>query len=151
MLNLSISLMRAFSASGARRPSCERQRRELTRRVPRFTSLEIGNVIQMLRELQRIKQAVLAADANVSEKIIERAEGGEEISEDSCRRIVRALGVKENALTDELYIPSPGEAARIQKHNADDFQRTHRLVSVTPINGSRDILPLFRCYALIPD
>jgi len=117
----------------------------------RFTSAEVGGVIRMFRESQGIKRAVLATEANVSEKTIERAEGGEGISEDSCRRIARALGMKENAFTDELYIPSPEEAVRIQKQSAEDFQRTHRAVSVAPLNAPRDILPLFRCYALIPD
>ena len=104
----------------------------------RFTSAEVGGVIRMFRESQGIKRAVLATEANVSEKTIERAEGGEGISEDSCRRIARALGMKENAFTDELYIPSPEEAVRIQKQSAEDFQRTHRAVSGTPINAPRD-------------
>jgi transcriptional regulator with XRE-family HTH domain len=59
----------------------------------RLTSTEVGVMIRAFREGQGIKRAVLAADANMSEKTLERAEGGQGISEDSCRRIARALGL----------------------------------------------------------
>src|SRR5258705_173960 len=91
----------------------------------RFTSAEVGGVIRMFRQLQGLKRAVLAADANVSEKTIERAEAGEGISEVSCRRIARALGMKENAFTDALYIPTLEEVERIQKQNEEKIRQTH--------------------------
>jgi transcriptional regulator with XRE-family HTH domain len=117
----------------------------------RFTATEVGGVIRMFRQLQGLKRVVLAAEANVSEKTIERAEAGEGISEDSCRRIARALGMKENAFTDELYIPTPEEAERLQKQKDEELRRTHRAVPVASIESPRDILPLFDCYGLFGD
>jgi transcriptional regulator with XRE-family HTH domain len=117
----------------------------------RFTAMEVGGVIRMFRQLKSLKRAVLAAEANVSEKTIERAESGEGISEDSCRRIARALGMNENAFTDELYIPTPEEAERLQKQKDEELRRTHRAVPVAPIESPRDILPLFDCYGLFGD
>ena len=49
----------------------------------RLTSAEVGVMIRAFREGQGIKRAVLAADANMSEKTLERAEGGQCVSEDS--------------------------------------------------------------------
>src|SRR5258706_1664089 len=117
----------------------------------RFTSAEGGGVIRMFRERQGLKRAVLAADANVSEKTIERAEAGEGISEVSCRRIARALGMKENAFTDALYIPTLEEVERIQKQNEEKIRQTHLRVPVAPIEGARDILRFFECCALFAD
>jgi transcriptional regulator with XRE-family HTH domain len=63
----------------------------------RFTSAEVGLTIRLLRRMRGLKRTVLAAEAHVSEKTLERAEAGEGISEDSSRRIARALGTKETA------------------------------------------------------
>jgi len=58
-------------------------------------------MIRSFRQEQGIKRAALAADANMSEKTLERAEGGQGISEDSCRRIARALGLQEDVFVGE--------------------------------------------------
>jgi transcriptional regulator with XRE-family HTH domain len=117
----------------------------------RFTSAEVGMLIRYYRDLRGIKRAALAADANVSEKTIERAEAGEGISEDSCRRIARTLEMKDSLFTDEHYIPTPEEATIFANKEEDERRRTHFEIAVNTINGPRDILPLFRCMALLPD
>lgn len=117
----------------------------------RFTAMEVGSVIRMFRQLKSLKRAVLAAEANVSEKTIERAEAGEGIGEESCRRIARALGMKETAFTDELYIPTPEEAERLQKQKDEELRQTHRSVPIASIESPRDILSLFDCYGLFGD
>jgi ribosome-binding protein aMBF1 (putative translation factor) len=50
----------------------------------RLTSPEVGMMIRMSRQLRGIKRAVLAVEARVSEKTVERAEAGEGISADSA-------------------------------------------------------------------
>lgn len=49
----------------------------------RLTSTEVGLVIRMFREGHGIKRAVLAADAHISDKTLERAEAGHAISEEN--------------------------------------------------------------------
>ena len=117
----------------------------------RFTSVEIGGVIRYLRESQGVKRAALAAEANVSEKTVERAEAGEGVSEESCRRIARALGLKDDAFIRELYIPTPEEAEHIQRQALEERQRTHCVVPVRELHSVRDVLPLFDGYALVGD
>jgi transcriptional regulator with XRE-family HTH domain len=108
----------------------------------RLTSAEVGLVIKACRELQGIKRAALAADANVSEKTIERAEAGEGVSEESARRIARALGMQERAFVDEIYVPTLEEIARAKEQQEETLRRTHRPVPVAPVRGLRDILSL---------
>ena len=117
----------------------------------RFTSAEVGLTIRLLRRMRGLKRTVLAAEAHVSEKTLERAEAGEGISEDSSRRIARALGMKETAFTEELFIPTLEEAARIQQKKDEDLRKTHRSVPVEPVRGPRDVLPLFENYGLFAD
>jgi hypothetical protein len=81
----------------------------------------------------------------------ERAEAGEGVSEDSSRRIARALGMKETAFIEEHFIPTLEEAARLQQKKDEEVRKTHRPVAVALVAGPRDILPLFENYGLFAD
>jgi transcriptional regulator with XRE-family HTH domain len=117
----------------------------------RLTSIEVGVMIRTFREGQGIKRAVLAAEANMSEKTLERAEGGQGISEDSCRRIARALGLPENIFVGELYIPDPEEAIRMLEEKNKERRATHAPSAVVELKGVRDVLPLFRADGFLAD
>ena len=117
----------------------------------RLTSAEIGLMIRMSREFRGIKRAVLAAEAHVSEKTLERAESGDGISAESASRIARALGMQENVFLDKLYIPTLEEAARTQFQKEESMRRTHLPVKVAAVEGVKGILSLFGCYAHFGD
>jgi transcriptional regulator with XRE-family HTH domain len=117
----------------------------------RLSSAEIGLMIRMSREFRDIKRAVLAAEAHLSEKTIERAEAGDGISAESASRIAIALGMQEKAFTEEIYIPTLEEAARTQQQKEENLRRTHRPVKVAAVEGVKDILSLFGCYAHFGD
>jgi transcriptional regulator with XRE-family HTH domain len=117
----------------------------------RLTSAEVGVMIRAFREGQGIKRAVLAADANMSEKTLERAEGGQGISEDSCRRIARALGLREDVFVGEQYIPAPDEAMRMLEQKDEERRATYSPAAVAELEGVRDVLPLFRALGLLAD
>ncbi len=108
--------------------------------------MEIGVMIRAFREGQGVKRAVLAAEANMSEKTLERAEGGQGISEDSCRRIARALGLQEDVFVGERYIPAPEEAMRMLEQKDKERRATHSPSAVAELTGVRDVLPLFRAW-----
>jgi transcriptional regulator with XRE-family HTH domain len=118
----------------------------------RLTSAEVGLMIRMIREAQGIKRAALAADANMSEKTLERAESGRGISEESCCRIARALGIREDTFVNELYVPGgPEEAERMLKERDDQLRATHQQHPVLELKGARDVLPLFRAHFFYAD
>lgn len=117
----------------------------------RLTSAEVGLMIRMLREGQGIKRAVLAVDAKMSEKTLERAESGQGISEEYSRRIARALGLREDAFVAELYVPAPGEAEQMFKRQEEELRATHRPQAVAELNGIRDVLSLIRSHLLFAD
>jgi transcriptional regulator with XRE-family HTH domain len=117
----------------------------------RLTSAEVGAMIRSFRQGQGIKRAALAADANMSEKTLERAEGGQGISEDSCRRIARALGLQEDVFVGEKYIPASEEAMRMLEQKDKERRATHSPSAVAEFEGLRDVLPLFRAYGLLAD
>lgn len=72
----------------------------------KLTPFEIGMIVRLLRERRGIKRAVLAADANISEKTLERVEGGARVRAESYRRIAEALGLNGKMFTTASYIPS---------------------------------------------
>jgi transcriptional regulator with XRE-family HTH domain len=117
----------------------------------RFTAVEIGFLIKVYRKNHGVKRAALAADANMSEKTLERAEKGEGIAEDSLRRIARALGFQETVFTAEHYIPAPEEAARMAEEVDQKLRQTHRSVAVSLLIGVRDVHALFEGCALVAD
>lgn len=117
----------------------------------RLTTAEVGLMIRMFREGQSIKRAALAADANMSEKTLERAESGQGISEEYSRRIARALGLRADAFVAELYVPAPGEAEQMFKRQDEELRATHRPQAVAELSGIRDVLPLIRSHVLFAD
>jgi transcriptional regulator with XRE-family HTH domain len=117
----------------------------------RLTSMEVGVLIRAFREGRGINRAVLAADANMSEKTLERAEGGQGISEGSCRRIARALGLQEDLFVGEKYIPGPEEALRLLEQKDNERRTTHTPSAVAEFKGVRDVLPFFRADGFLAD
>jgi hypothetical protein len=87
----------------------------------------------------------------MSEKTLERAEGGHGISEDLCRRIARVLGLREDTFVGEQYIPAPDEAMRILEQKDEERRATHIPSAVAELNGVLDVLPLFRAFGLLAD
>jgi transcriptional regulator with XRE-family HTH domain len=117
----------------------------------RLTSAEVGVMIRMFRGGHGIKRVVLAADAHMSEKTLERAEAGHAISEESYRRIARVLGLRDDVFVSELYIPTPEEAERMLKRRDEELRATHRAHAVAELKGVRDVLPLFRSHFFFAD
>lgn len=117
----------------------------------RLTAAEVGLMIRMLREGQGIKRAALAADANMSEKTLERAESGQGISEEYSRRIARALGLRDDAFVAELYVPAPGEAEQMFRRQDEELRATHHPQAVAELKGIRDALALIRSHLFFAD
>jgi transcriptional regulator with XRE-family HTH domain len=117
----------------------------------RFTAVEVGALIRLNREQRGIKQASLAADAGVSLKTVERAESGEGVNEESCRRIAKALGMQADSFTRELLIPSAEEAVRYLEREEAERKRTHSVLAVKELRSVRDVLTLFGNCAYLAD
>ena len=110
----------------------------------RLTASEVGLMIRLARKQQGLKRAALAADVHISEKTLERAESGLGVSEESSRRIARALGFQEDAFVAELYIPTEGEVEQMQRNQEEEIKATYRPLPVAEIKGVRDVMPLFQ-------
>jgi len=111
----------------------------------RLTTSEVGLMIRLARKQQGLKRAALAADVHISEKTLERAESGRGVSEESSRRIARALGFQEDAFVAELYIPTEDEVEQMQKNQEEEIKATYQPLPVVEIKGVRDVMPLFQC------
>jgi transcriptional regulator with XRE-family HTH domain len=120
----------------------------------RFTSREIGLFIRDCRERMGLKRLALAAEVGVSEKTLERAESGEGVSEETCRRIAVALGLKPESFTGEMFIPSATTAEEFRQNELrlrEEQQRTHFAVSIHELRRARDVLALFGTQAFLGD
>jgi transcriptional regulator with XRE-family HTH domain len=62
-----------------------------------LTLQEIAEAVRSMRRSRDIKRLVLAEEAGVSEKSVERLEGGQKVSDDVYPKIAIALGQKESA------------------------------------------------------
>jgi transcriptional regulator with XRE-family HTH domain len=116
----------------------------------RLTAPEVGVMIRMFREGQGIKRAALAADANMSEKTLERAESGQGVNEESSRRIARALGMQEDVFLKEHHIPAPEEAIELLRKRNENLEANFTRLSVAALRGDlRQTLAIFRTDALL--
>jgi transcriptional regulator with XRE-family HTH domain len=117
----------------------------------RLSATEIGIAIRLFRQQHGLKRAALAADANMSEKTLERAEAGQGISEESCRRIASALGIEADAFTREMYVPTGEEAERRVKQDLEERHANYAPMPVSELKGVRDVLPAFRADGFLGD
>jgi len=120
----------------------------------RPTPREIGIFIRDCRERMGLKRLALAAEVGMSEKTLERAESGEGVSDESCRRIAVALGLKPDAFTGELFIPSATTAEEVRQNELrlrQQLERTHFVTSVHEFRSAREVLALFGTQAFLGD
>jgi transcriptional regulator with XRE-family HTH domain len=120
----------------------------------RLTPREVGLFIKDCRERMGLKRLALAAEAGVSDKTLERAESGEGVNEESCRRIAVALGLKPESFTEPMFIPSattPAEFKQNELRLRQEQERTHFAVSVQVFRSARDVLALFGTQAFLGD
>lgn len=116
-----------------------------------LTSAEIGALVRMTRERLGMKRAVLAYEAKLSDKTIERAEAGVGVEKGSYRRIALALGMKQEAFLQPLYVPAPEEAEEMVRRNEEEFKKEYTSVAVEPVRDLRHVMSLFGVYALVCD
>jgi transcriptional regulator with XRE-family HTH domain len=120
----------------------------------RLTPREIGLFIRDCRERMGLKRLALALEVGMSEKTLERAESGEGVSEESCRRIAVALGLKADAFTCEMFVPSATTAEEFRQNELrlqQELERTHFVTSVHELRSARDVLALFGTQAFLGD
>jgi transcriptional regulator with XRE-family HTH domain len=115
------------------------------------TPVEIGILVRALRDQRGIKRAALAADAHISEKSLERIEGGVGVRDETYRRIARALGFNGKAFITAAYIPTIEELAEQFRREQEEIRQTHNSVAVEALSDPRQLLHLFQSEAMIVD
>jgi transcriptional regulator with XRE-family HTH domain len=113
------------------------------------TPAEIGLIVRLFREQRGIKRTSLAADANVSEKTLERVENGTAVRDGTYKRIAAALGLDGEAFVTAAYIPTIEEMTERAKREQEELRKTHNSVPVERLQEPRQLLRLFQTYALI--
>lgn len=120
----------------------------------RFTPREVGLFIRDCREQMGLKRLAVAAEAGLTEKTLERAEAGKGVSEDSCRRIAIALGLKPDTFTGKMFVPNPvtqEEFEQNERRLKEEWERTHDAIAVLCLHEVRDVLPFFGTCGLVAD
>src|SRR5689334_6725547 len=81
-------------------------------RYERPTSAEIAETVISIRKHLELKQLVLADEAGVTERTIQRVEEGRTVGDDTLRKVARALRLREDAFTVPLLSSILRGAAR---------------------------------------
>jgi transcriptional regulator with XRE-family HTH domain len=90
----------------------------------RLAPAEVAWMVKELRTHFGLKQLALAQDAGVTERTIERIEAGIAVSDDTLRKVAKALKLSENAFTQATYCPSDEELATQVKKIRDEHTVT---------------------------
>jgi transcriptional regulator with XRE-family HTH domain len=70
---------------------------------------DIAFMVKELRGYFGWKQLALADEAGVTERTIERIEAGTPVSDDTLRKVAKALKLRDGAFTEAGYCPSEAE------------------------------------------
>jgi transcriptional regulator with XRE-family HTH domain len=95
-----------------------------------LTPKEIGDAVARFRKANGMKQITLAYEAGrIQERTIQRLERGEQVSEETLRKVAEALRLDENAFIGPRYVPTQEEA----------FQNAERFLSEVRIIDAKEL------------
>ena len=113
-----------------------------------LTPKEIGDAVAQFRKASGMKQITLAYEAGrIQERTIQRLERGEQVSEDTLRKVAKALRLAEDAFIGPRYIPTQEEALK----NAEKFLSEVRVIDAKELTTVQDCGVLFNAHAFLVD
>ena len=96
---------------------------------------DIAFMVKELRGYFEWKQLALADEAGVTERTIERIEAGITVSDDTLRKVAKALKLPEGAFTEARYCPSDTELMSEVKRIQDE----HTVTELHDLSEARDL------------
>jgi transcriptional regulator with XRE-family HTH domain len=96
---------------------------------------DIAFMVKELRAYFGWKQLALADEAGVTERTVERIEAGITVSDDTLRKVARALKLREGAFTEPSYCPSEAELMAEVKKIRDQ----HTVTELHDLSEARDL------------
>ena len=101
----------------------------------RLTPGEVALMVKHLRAHFELKQLALAQDAGVNERTIERIEAGIAVSDETLRKIAKALKLAENVFAESTYCSSDEELMAQVKKIQDD----HTVTELHELSTAREL------------
>jgi len=96
---------------------------------------DIAFMVKELRAYFGWKQLALADEAGVTERTVERIEAGITVSDDTLRKVAKALKLREEAFTEPSYCPSKEELmAEVKK-----IQHQHTVTELHDLSEARNL------------
>ena len=118
-----------------------------------LTPKEIGDFVRSMRRLRETKRLVLADEAGISEKSLERLESGVRVSDEVYRKVALAVGQKADAFLGPHYIRTPEEALKkaienLEKLESDQkkWEAENLLIDASPFEDERDVRKILDCW-----
>ena len=84
-----------------------------------LTPHEIGNSVALIRKMAGLKQLTVALEAGVTERTVQRIENGERGSEETLRKVAKALRMDEKAFIGPRKVLSSEEAVEQAKRQME--------------------------------
>jgi transcriptional regulator with XRE-family HTH domain len=113
-----------------------------------LTPKEIGDAVAGFRKANGMKQITLAYEAGrIQERTIQRLERGEQVSEDTLRKVAKALRLDEDSFIGPRYVPTQEEALQ----NAAKFLSEARVIDAKELTTAQDCGALFNAHAYLVD
>jgi transcriptional regulator with XRE-family HTH domain len=113
-----------------------------------LTPNEIGKAVATFRKASGMKQITLAYEAGrIQERTIQRLERGEQVSEDTLRKVAKALRIDESSFIGPRYVPTEEEALE----NATKFLSEVQIIDAKELITAQDCGTLFTAHAYLVD
>lgn len=114
-----------------------------------LTLQEIAKGVRALRKWRDLKRAVLAEEAGVSEKSLERLESGQKVSDEVYRKIAVALEQKADAFIGPRYIRTEEEAAEKVLGDLKKWDAENTLIEARTFADERDFRHILACWGAL--
>lgn len=113
-----------------------------------LTPKEIGDAVARFRKANGMKQITLAYEAGrIQERTIQRLERGEQVSQETLRKVAKALRLDENVFVGPRYVPTLEEALQ----NAKRFLSEVQIIDAKELTTVHDCGALFSAHAYLVD
>jgi transcriptional regulator with XRE-family HTH domain len=114
-----------------------------------LTAKQIGDFVRFQRHARGIKRLSLAQEIGVSEKSLERLEGGVRVSEEVYRKVARALGHREDAFLGPRYISTPQKALQLTVNTVRQWNDKYLEIEVHQCLDERDMRRVLACWGAL--
>ncbi|MDO8953693.1 MAG: helix-turn-helix transcriptional regulator [Gammaproteobacteria bacterium] len=112
---------------------------------------EIAYYVKFCREKLKLKQTILAAEAGITERTLQRIESGQKVDDTTLDKIALALKFEKGSLTEPRYISTIEEVIENSQKYFEERSNKYEVINIKPLQNESDIDAIILSEAYLVD